>query len=370
MLQKMAAVVTPILKLQPSNTMIEDDFEKKHYWSTLLDFWKLPPNISHFPGPNPISLERTNIEDLNRNDYLVALKTDGVRYLLLMTTKPNSTEPISLMIDRVKVMYEVEIWASEEFFYNGCLLDGELVWNSNGDLQFIIFDVVVLKGMNCIDMSYRERLDVINNHILCMDDALDDDVVEKILSEEDKFCARNNSYNLQILPKMCVSKFQIAELWKSSKLTCCHKNDGVIFTLNNAPVHTGTSKYIYKWKPLHSIDVKCLYDRTWSFFVNANDSDMDIDITETIDTYETSMDLTSNLLQLLERKVECVVECVMNIVGNKIILIPERERSDKKAANTMNTVLKTIKNTQENIQVNELYKITTGIDATDMDVGP
>ena len=73
------------------------------------------------------------------------------------------------------------------------------------------------------------------------------------------------------------------------------------------------------------------------------------------------------MLKLLERKLECVVECMISVEENKVLLVPERERSDKKTANTMHTVLKTIKNTQENIQVDELYSVTTG-EVTDMDL--
>ena len=140
-------LVASVLKLQPSQAILEDEDEKKYYWDVVLQYWKLPAIFKHFPGPNPVSLERNDFDRLKNEDFLAALKTDGVRYLLVLTTKPNSTEPISLMIDRALNMYEIEIWANEEYFYNGCLLDGELVWSTSEELQFIIFDVVIFKGI-------------------------------------------------------------------------------------------------------------------------------------------------------------------------------------------------------------------------------
>lgn len=353
-------IVTPVLKLQPSNTTIQDMDEKKYYWSVLLQYYKLPKSFSHFPGPNPVSLERKNFDSLKSDDFLAALKTDGVRYLLMLTTKPNSTEPISLMIDRVNNMYEVEIWANEEFFFNGCLLDGELVWNTNNDLQFIVFDVILLKGTNCINKTFRERLDIISNHVLCMDDAMNCEAVEQIVSEEDKFCARNNAFNLQVLPKICVPKTRICDLWRSGRLNCSHRNDGIIFTLNDSPIHTGTSKFIYKWKPSHSIDVKCYFQHgEWSFYGNSNNSDDEIEISKSIEEYITTIDIqSSKLLSMLEGKLACVVECLLSVEDKKVILHPERERSDKKAANTMKTITATINNARENIQVEELFEVT------------
>lgn len=353
------SIVTPILKLQPSNTTIIDMDEKSYYWNILLQYYKLPQTFLHFPGPNPVSLERDDFEDIQTEDYLAALKTDGVRYLLILTTKPNSTEPISLMIDRVKNMYEIETWANEEFFFNGCLLDGELVWNSNNDLQFVIFDVILLKGINCIEMNYRERLDVISSHILCTDTSLNDEAVERLVSEEEKICARNNSYNLLIMPKMCVPKSRIGDLWDTGRMKCSHRNDGIILTLNNAPIHTGTSQYIYKWKPSHSIDVKFYFkENSWTLFANSNSSDDEIDITYKIENYETVIDTKSKLLKMLQPKFTCVVECILLVEGNEVILQPERERSDKKAANTIKTVMATVKNACENIQIEELLEVT------------
>ena len=128
----MSTIVETVLKIHPSNTIIHDECEKKYFWQMLLEFWKLPKSFKHFPGPNPVSMERTNFTRIREEDFMISLKTDGIRYLLILTTKPNSIEPIALMIDRAFNMHEVEIWANEEFFYNGCLFDGELVRNCVG----------------------------------------------------------------------------------------------------------------------------------------------------------------------------------------------------------------------------------------------
>lgn len=352
----MSTIVETVLKIHPSNTIIHDECEKKYFWQMLLEFWKLPKSFKHFPGPNPVSMERTNFTRIREEDFMISLKTDGIRYLLILTTKPNSIEPIALMIDRAFNMHEVEIWANEEFFYNGCLFDGELVRNSNGNLEFVIFDIVLLKGQSCIEYTYRERLQIIHSHILLVDQNTDDETIEKLVSEEDKLYARNNEHNMQLFPKKCVTKEHIKELWNNQE-KCSHRNDGIILTLNSSHVHTGTSKSVFKWKPSHSIDIKCYFKEKWTFFANDNSSDNEINITKKIGKYNVNIDEESKLLKLLETKLSCVVECLINISGNTLYLSPERERSDKKTANTLRTMEATIVNTQENISIDELFNI-------------
>ena len=117
------------------------------YWACILQLWRLPSHISHFPGANPMSIEKSDFPRLSEEDYLVALKTDGVRHLLLLTTKPNSAEPIAIMIDRTKRMYEIEIWANEDFFEHGSLYDGELVWEQNV-LVYVVFDAFTQRAFD------------------------------------------------------------------------------------------------------------------------------------------------------------------------------------------------------------------------------
>lgn len=347
-------VVSSVLKLEPSQSLINDTYEKGYYWNVLLDYYKLPHSFKHFPGPNPVSICRDTLETFEAEDFMAALKTDGVRYLFLLTTKPNSTEPIAIMVDRALHMYEIVVWAIEEFFYEGCLFDGELVWDGNGNQEFIIFDVILIRGLSCINMSYSERLCIIRNHILSADEQMNDATLEQLISEEEKLCARNNNYNMQIVPKHCVNKHNISDLWFGRQL-CSHRNDGIIITTNNSNIHTGTSKTIFKWKPSHSIDIKAQFlNEIWSFYANENNSDREINISTNIGKYKTLINVDSKLLALLKSKVHCVIECLIEIDDNGVTLTPERERTDKKTANTLHTIERTIHNAKENIVIEDL----------------
>lgn len=348
-------VVSQVKRLCPSGSTIDDEYEKEQYWSMMLDFWKLPNHINHFPGANPMSIESKDFDRLQTDDFLAALKTDGVRHFLLLTCKPNSVDPIAIMIDRAKKMYEIEIWANEDFFQRGSLYDGELVWE-NDNLVFVVFDVMLAKGVKCSRLSYRERMQILHNTILCVSNSHDDESIERMISEESKFLSRNNDYNMSIIPKKCVPKASLATLWSERGQTG-HRNDGIIFTLNTAPVETGTSSSILKWKPAHSIDIRVeLHENKWKMFANHNNSSELVDITDGSCGYSFVLQ-HSRLLEAIKVRQPCIIECLIHIRDDTFVLTPERERTDKTSPNTMHTVEATIRNTQENISSDDLIKL-------------
>ena len=349
-------IVSHVHRLSPSASEITDSGEKNTYWSVLLRIWKLPSHIKHFPGPNPMSIEKSDAERLQREDFIVALKTDGVRHLLLLTTKPNSTEPIALMIDRTRRMYEIEIWANEDFFYEESLYDGELVWEQNV-LVYVVFDAVSVKGISCTNFSYRERIKIIQDTILCVSDHHDEDAIEHMIAEECKFLARNNMNDLRIMPKTCVAKAELHKLWQERAL-CRHRNDGLIFTMNASPIHTGTSDAILKWKPCHSVDLRFVFEKkAWKMYGNMNNSGDYIELQEACENHTFHL-AESKLLNIIQTTHPRIIECILqeNEDGT-LTLVPERERTDKISPNTAKTIQATIKNVQENINVEDLMKL-------------
>lgn len=352
----MPTIVTHQRPLIPSNSTILDEFEQSTYWTTLLSFWKLPGHIRHFPGSNPMSIEQKDFERLASDDFLAALKTDGVRFLLMLTCKPNSVDPIAIMIDRKRTMYEVEIWANEDFFYRGSLYDGELVWENN-NLTFVVFDVVLAKGVQCTRLSYRERMQVLHNTILCVSNSHSDSSIDQMISEESKFLARNNDHNLRIIPKKCVPKSSLRTLW-NDRNTTYHRNDGIIFTLNSSPIETGTTSSILKWKPSHSIDVYMTHQNDeWIMFANHNSSGELVNLRDHIPNYRINL-RHSRLLEAVRPRQPCIMECIIIMdTAQEIDLVAERERTDKSAPNTISTISATIRNAIENIASDDLIKL-------------
>ncbi|KAL9539702.1 hypothetical protein MBANPS3_010119 [Mucor bainieri] len=87
-------------------------------------------NDSSFPGSQPVSFESKHLIDIEREDYFVCEKSDGVRYLLFFLHSPKG--PASFLFDRNKHWYYVPnllfpVRGRENEFLKDTLMDGELV---------------------------------------------------------------------------------------------------------------------------------------------------------------------------------------------------------------------------------------------------
>ena len=109
--------------VKPSESEILDDDEKRRYGDVLRSLAKLPTKVRHFPGTLPVSLSRTSTS-LSASDYQVTPKVDGVRFMLLLTTRTDTDGvggPVALLVDRAGHMFKSG-WGCEAFFTEGTLL--------------------------------------------------------------------------------------------------------------------------------------------------------------------------------------------------------------------------------------------------------
>ena len=90
-------------------------------------------SYNKFPGAQPISFGASHLKELMVEDYHVSEKADGVRVLLLLTTREG--KPVSYLIDRKNHYYKLEFGMPTERkkFHNDTLVDGELVYETRND---------------------------------------------------------------------------------------------------------------------------------------------------------------------------------------------------------------------------------------------
>lgn len=114
------------------------------FWSV----WKRTPSLHQpFPSCYPCSLMRDDFVLLKHRPYLVTPKTDGTRYLLLLTTWKQQS--IILMMDRALSIYMLHPQVLREPVLatrGGTLLDGELVLERTGAWTYYAFD--------CLQVSF------------------------------------------------------------------------------------------------------------------------------------------------------------------------------------------------------------------------
>lgn len=262
-----------------------------------------------FPAPLPVSLERSQFDNIKNNKYVVCEKTDGQRCLLLCT-KLNGVD-VCLLVTRSLDFYCVPIEHVPTALFQDTVLDGELVFAS-GTWHFLIFDAMAVSGIFVGTKPLSARLAATRVGMTTYVHDASDPIVLVI----------KNFY--------CTIEEFDKRLEKGYFLV-----DGVILTPESMPVVCGRHWHLFKLKTHHTIDFR-----------------MDAGLK----------------LAIFDGSRHVVVSRLNKVVGTKLsrgdIVEAEyagndrwtfvKHRIDKKHCNDMLTYTKTILNIEENIQESEL----------------
>lgn len=108
-----------------------------------------------FPGPNPCSLERSNLASLTPGNYWLCEKTDGTRVLLAFLTYEGVKA--AFVVTRAWNVYAVGIRCCPKVLFQGSLFDGELV-HRRGQWVWLGFDAMMVAGVPVYELCLSERL--------------------------------------------------------------------------------------------------------------------------------------------------------------------------------------------------------------------
>ncbi|RCH91664.1 Dcp1p-Dcp2p decapping enzyme complex alpha subunit [Rhizopus azygosporus] len=214
-------------------------------------------SINSFPGSQPVCFESKHLIDIEREDYYVCERSDGVRYLLLFVQSPKG--PASFLYDRNRYWYYVPnllfpTRGRENEYLKDTLMDGELVLDVDDKKKtwrYLIFDLMVVNGLSIVQRSFNTRLGM-----------LQQDVIQPLnmglrnLAETDRppfsveLKKMERSYGLHLVFD------QIPKLK--------HKTDGIIWTPVKYPYTSGTCQKLLKWKPPESNTVDFRIAARWS----------------------------------------------------------------------------------------------------------
>ncbi|KKK20459.1 putative mRNA capping enzyme alpha subunit [Aspergillus ochraceoroseus] len=207
----------------------------------------------NFPGAQPVSFSNRHLLELQREDYYVCEKTDGIRCLMYFARgEPESETPeIHYLIDRKneyryvpQLHFPMPDDDTFQSFHVDTLVDGELVNDTYPDgtqqLKFLVFDCLVLDGQSLMHRTLDKRLAYFKEKVLKPYNALYDRFPEekqhRIFTVEDK--STQVSYGIEMMFREIIPK--VKEI---------HGNDGLIFTCRSTPYRIGTDEHILKWKP-------------------------------------------------------------------------------------------------------------------------
>ena len=312
-----------------------------------------------FPVHQPRSFRRHELERLNHKQYLVSLKTDGVRYLLLLTRYNH--EPRAVLIDRGMRVREIEVWATDEFF-NDTLIDGEMVTERNPANEvsdaFLAFDLFACRGRSMEDCVYSERLSGLYSVLLSGTDRTEDtyDLTNTVLDGR-KICAAPHKF-FRIAAKAVMSAAYTDHIWEARSASL-HMNDGLIFTPNE---DRKSNEPVLKWKPLNTIDVllRTNPNRPPSVLIRHSNKTRVTSFVDMGNGMKLRLVLEPNVLlaSLIEQGlVKFVAECACFIKGRVAFITPIRARLDKDTPNHIHVVKETLHNVIESVSARDIIEL-------------
>jgi len=240
--------------LEEVSRKVDDHGETKFHRDTIADLLGERNNF-RFPGAQPVSFARKHFAELQRTDYYLCEKTDGIRCLLYLTQQfvqqGAPPEERQYLIDRKNDYWHVEstmmhlpLQGNLGGFHTATLLDGELVRQKYPDgterLMYLIFDMLCLDGDNIMNRPLDIRLGKCKGF-----------VYEPWVELKKRYAAdvAEQPFHLQF-KKMEVA-YATEMVLKNVLPNLPHGNDGLIFTCKSTPYTPGTDQHILKWKPPH-----------------------------------------------------------------------------------------------------------------------
>lgn len=328
--------------LIPSRSVVENAAEKEFYLKRLLGLWNASGsrrNHSCIPVSNPCSISRNNLEELHRHPYLMTLKSDGVRYSLLLTVRMNACDaPVALMIDRSNNMFEVEVLAHEDFFLQSTILEGELVWQQPEErvLNFLIFDAIWVRGVSFVERPFHERIRVASEITSHSNDSLD----ENDVLENGGIAMVHYDPLIRMRPKIFVEQRFAVDIW-NDRGEAGHRVDGLIFCHSDASYVSGMAGVAaYKWKEHSSVDL------TYSDQEELATSDGPL-----------GSELLGRPVVVHKNRVvssSSIVEYDVTVKEGSVHFFATRTRPDKNMANSRYVVERTVQDVLDGVQVHEL----------------
>ena len=338
-------------RLIPSHSQLTDAREVSHYWSSLMSLWgvkgRRAASSSFFPGCNPRSLSKTLASRLRTRQYHICLKSDGVRYVLFLTTRMGQPEQgVALMIDRSRHMYEVEVAAPEEHFLRGTVLEGELVWKQPDEQTMIyyVFDTVVDRGTRLLASPFEERL-ATATALTRFSSELRNESEARILETQSVVMFQFDPH-VEMKPKTFVDRMHATRLW-NERNDSEHRVDGIILQALDAPYTMGTAEddSVFKWKEHSTVDLCGLPPHN----VHAADAPLPTRLCDRDVVFETS--------RIAATSEKDVIEYHVNVTEGEGRLLPVRMRPDKTSANGLRVITATVEDVIHAITPEELAAV-------------
>ncbi|OAG31443.1 mRNA guanylyltransferase [Nematocida displodere] len=197
-----------------------------------------------FPGAQPVTMARSDLESLKSEDYYVCEKSDGLRALLYI--KPLNRKTYAFFIDR-KCTF-IRIVSQMQPVAEAMLFDGEIIEEKGGRFKYIVFDMSVYMGKSICEKNLNTRLGAASRFLY----------ENRKWRESVQGAGGLAEEKVEIVIKIMHKSYGLDEVYRKIIPQLSHENDGLIFTCVNHTYQPGTCRAYLKWKPPHlnSIDFR------------------------------------------------------------------------------------------------------------------
>ena len=326
--------------------------------------WGLPHLPKRNPCAQPVSLERKHIPLLLAGDYVVADKSDGVRYTLYLCREGGRN--FSFLIDRKLSFYQIPVAASKRAFA-GSIFDGELVWSltpqGTRSQLFLVFDVVAYRGSAAIQQeSLHKRLETIRSAFDLSGRPVVSPECAAALAKEGKIICGGNSHGLSFRPKPCFPMDQLDTLLRQIP-SLPYATDGLVFTPVDQPLCAGTAERTFKLKASHTVDLEV---RGGDLLLGQGGSPETAVQRVSLATLgipfrrDAALQAEIDALAVGPDQAPVILECALSLKEKDAELSYIGRRTDKVHPNVVRTVLSTLTNLREDIKPQELCAAQRG----------
>ena len=198
-----------------------------------------------FPGSQPVSLTRKNLDSLKRTPYVVCEKSDGERHMLLIYKE------VVYLIDRMFNIYRVANISFPDM-KSTSLLDGELIMDASDKegskpiIRYLIYDAVNVRGKDVSQETLLFRLRLAFLELI-----------------RPRTPISNEPFSIYVKDFFDVQ--HSADIVFPYGLRLPHECDGLIFTPADDPYKPGTCHRLLKWKPAHLNTVDFILELVMGF---------------------------------------------------------------------------------------------------------
>lgn len=334
--------------------VVTDPVKRKHVLTVANLAFGVQHPTPHVPVDNPVSLDRDGIRRLQDDNYIVAYKADGTRYLLVLTLYQG--RPLAALVDRAGKMFALHVQAQWSHFQRNSVFDGELCAVDDGHTQhYLVFNALIDQGVALMELPYPQRLQYVQNNFPAHP-----------LSTDERRAVTSFVVPLAPLLHFVCKEWDFARNMRAllRNVIPRYATDGFVLTPADQPVVSGRNPTMFKWKHDHPIDVRVRSER--QLVLEVDDHGTPVALAQVLpfitfvadaewDALFSGWRLYDQLMTNGTGQFNHVVEmkCVPSPRGFSLQYL--RLRPDKEGPNNVQTVQRTLQSIRDAITQEELF---------------